>query len=146
VQAVSYKGPAPAGADVAGSQVDFGIIPAAVAYNLVKAGKVKYIGIFGEQRLAKIPEVPLMQTVVPGANVYAGWGIVLPRGTPAEVTRWYTENFVRAIRSTEAQQFFADNLMFVEERELTPLGYKRSMLELRRVWLPIAQKMDFGQK
>ena len=34
--------------------------------------------------------------------------------------------------------------MFVEERELTPEGYKRSMLDLRRVWLPIAEKMDFG--
>ena len=131
---------------MAGGQVDFGIIPAAVAYNLVKAGKVKYIGIFGEQKLSRIPDVPLMQTVVPGANVYAGWGIVLPRGTPAEVIRWYTDNFVRAIRSTEAQQFFADNLMFVEERELTPQGYKNSMLALRRVWLPIAQKMDFSGK
>ena len=146
ITAVNYKGPAPAGVDVAGGQVDFGIIPAAVAYNLVRSGKVKYIGIFGEQKLSRIPDVPLMQTVVPGANVYAGWGIVLPRGTPAEVTRWYTDNFVRAIRSQEAQRFFDDNLMFVEDRELTPQGYKRSMLELRRVWLPIAQKMDFSGK
>lgn len=144
LQAISYKGPAQAGADVAGRQTDFGIIPAAVAYNLVQAGKVKYIGIFGEQRLSKIPQVELMQTVIPGANVYAGWGILLPKGTPTEVIKWYNDNFVRAIRSPEAQRFFADNLMFVEERELTPQGYRRSMLELRRVWLPVAQKMDFG--
>lgn len=146
VTAVNYKGPAPAGVDVAGGQVDFGIIPAAVAYNLVKTGRVKYIGIFGEQRLTRIPDVPLMQTVVPGANVYAGWGILLPKGAAPEVVKWYTDSFTRAIRSQEAQRFFDDNLMFVEERELTPQGYKRSMLELRRVWLPIAQKMDFGQK
>ena len=144
ITAVNYTGPAPAGVDVAGGQVDFGIIPAAVAYNLVKSGKVKYIGIFGEQRLARIPDVPLMQIVVPGANVYAGWGILLPKGTSPEVVKWYTDSFTRAIRSTEAQRFFDDNLMFVEERELSPQGYKRSMLELRRVWLPIAQKMDFG--
>lgn len=135
--------PGTSGVDMAGGQVDFGIIPADVAYNLVKAGKAKYIGIFGEQKLSRIPEVPLVQTVVPGANVYAGWGIVLPRGTPPEIVKWYTDNFVRAIRGTEAQQFFADNLMFVEERELTPQGYKTSMLALRRVWLPIAQRMDF---
>ena len=143
ITAVNYKGPAPAGQDVAGRQVDFGIIPAAVAYGLVQAGKVKYIGLFGEQKLSKIPTVELMQTVVPGANVYAGWGILLPKGTPPEVVRWYTDNFVRAIRSAEAQRYFADNLMFVEERELTPQGYRESMLALRRVWLPIAQKMDF---
>jgi tripartite-type tricarboxylate transporter receptor subunit TctC len=146
VKTVNYKGPAPAGADVSGKQTDFGIIPAAVAYNLVKAGKVKYIGIFGEQKLSKIPDVPLMQSVVPGANVYAGWGIVLPKGTPEEIVRWYNTNFVRAIRSEQAQKFFTENLMFVEEKELTPQGYRRSMLELRRVWLPIAQSMDFAKK
>jgi tripartite-type tricarboxylate transporter receptor subunit TctC len=144
VAAISYKGPAPAGQDVAGKQVDFGIIPAAVAYGLVQAGKVKYIGLFGEQKLSKISNVELMNTVVPGANVYAGWGILLPRGTSPDVVKWYTDNFTRAIRSEPAQKFFADNLMFVEERELSPRGYKDSMLALRKVWLPIAQKMDFG--
>ena len=145
VTAVSYKGPAPAGNDVAGKHVDFGIIPAAVAYGLVKADKVKYIGIFGNQKLSKIPDVPLMNSVIPGANVYAGWGILLPKGTPPEITKWYTDNFVKAIRSETARRFFNENLMFVEERELTPDGYKKSMLELRQVWLPIAQKMDFNQ-
>lgn len=145
VTAVSYKGPAPAGQDVAGKHVHFGIIPAAVAYGLVKTGKVKYIGIFGNQKLSKIPDVPLMNSVIPGANVYAGWGILLPKGTPPEITKWYTSNFIRAIRSETARQFFDQNLMFVEERELTPEGYKQSMLELRRVWLPIAQQMDFKQ-
>jgi tripartite-type tricarboxylate transporter receptor subunit TctC len=144
VTAASYRGPVQAGADVAGKHVDFGIIPAAVAYNLVQAGKVKYIGLCGEQRLSKIPAVPLMDTVVPGLHVYAGWGILLPKDTPRDVAQWYTDNFRMAIRSERAQRYFQDNLMFVEERELTPEGYKRSMLELRRVWLPIAQKMDFG--
>ena len=144
IQAVSYKGPAQAGTDVAGRHVDFGIIPAAIADNLVKSGLVKFIGLCSEQRLAKIPTVPLMDTVVPGLHVYAGWGILLPRGTPTEVTTWYTENFTRAIRSEQSRKFFEENLMFVDERELTPSGYRHSMMDLRRVWLPIAQNMDFG--
>jgi tripartite-type tricarboxylate transporter receptor subunit TctC len=144
IAAASYKGPSQAGADVAGGHVDFGIIPAAVAFKLVQSGKVKYIGLCGEQKLSKIPDVPLMDTVVPGLHVYAGWGILLPRNTPAEVAQWYTNNFRTAIRSEKAQRYFQENLMFVEERELTPEGYKRSMLDLRRVWLPIAEKMDFG--
>jgi tripartite-type tricarboxylate transporter receptor subunit TctC len=144
ITAASYKGPSQAGADVAGKHVDFGIIPAAVAYKLVQAGLVKYIGLCGEQRLSKIPDVPLMDSVVPGLNVYAGWGILLPRNTPREIAQWYTENFRTAIRSEKAQRYFQENLMFVEERELTPEGYRTSMLDLRRVWLPIAEKMDFG--
>jgi tripartite-type tricarboxylate transporter receptor subunit TctC len=146
VQAVSYKGPAQAGNDVAGGHVDFGIIPAAIADTLVKSGLVKFIGLCSEQQLAKIPHVPLMDTVVPGLHVYAGWGILLPHGTPPEVITWYTENFVRAIRSEQSRKFFEENLMFMDERELTPEGYRRNMMELRRVWLPIAQNMDFGNK
>jgi tripartite-type tricarboxylate transporter receptor subunit TctC len=144
VSAASYRGPVQAGADVAGKHVDFGIIPAAVAYTLVKAGKVKYIGLCGEQRLDKIPTVPLMNTVVPGLHVYAGWGILLPKNTEPEIARWYTDNFREAIQGARAHRFFQDNLMFVDQRELTPEGYRQSMQDLRRVWLPIAQKMDFG--
>ena len=144
VAAASYKGPSQAGADVAGGHVDFGIIPAAVAFNLVQAGKVKYIALCGEQKLSKIPDVPLMESVIPGLHVYAGWGILLPRNTPPEIVQWYTDNFRKAIRSDKAQRFFQDNLMFVEERELTPEGYKQSMSDLRRIWLPIAEKMDFA--
>ena len=144
IRAASYRGPAQAGTDVAGSQVEFGIIPAAIAYGLVQSGRVKIIGICGEQKLSKIPNVPLMQTVVPGLNVYAGWSILLPPKTSPEIIKWYVDNFARAIRSEKSQKFFEDNLMFSNEKDLTPEGFKANMLELRRVWLPIAQKMDFG--
>lgn len=145
IQSASYRGPAQAGADVAGKIVDFGVIPAAIAYNLVKAGKVKIIGVCSDRRLAKIPEAQLMDTVVPGLHVYAGWGILLPKNTPPEIQKWYVDNFAAAIRSEQSQKFFEENLMFPDERDLTPEGHRRSMMELRRAWLPIAQKMDFGQ-
>jgi tripartite-type tricarboxylate transporter receptor subunit TctC len=144
IRAASYRGPSQAGTDVAGSQVDFGVIPAAIAYGLAQSGRVKIIGICGEQKLAKIPDVPLMQTVVPGLNVYAGWSILLPRDASPEVIKWYVDNFSRAIRSERSQKFFEDNLMFSNEKDLTPQGFRSNMMELRRVWLPIAQKMDFG--
>jgi tripartite-type tricarboxylate transporter receptor subunit TctC len=83
--------------------------------------------------------------VVPGLNVYAGWGILLPKGAPPEVTKWYVDNFSRAVRSERSRQFFEENLMFMDERDLSPQGYKQNMLALRRAWLPVAQKMDFSQ-
>ena len=145
IAAANYRGPAQAGADVAGKQVDFGIIPAAIAQNLVAAGKVKIIGICGDRTLAKLPGVPTMDTVVPGLHVYAGWSILLPKNTPPAIQKWYVDNFAAAIRSEQSKKFFEDNLMFPDERDLTPEGFRRNMMELRRVWLPIAQKMDFKQ-
>lgn len=145
ISAVNYRGPLQAGTDVAAKQVDFGVIPAAIAQTFVNAGKVKIIGLCSEQKLARMPRVPLMSSVVPGLNVYAGWGILLPKGTPPEVTKWYVDNFSRAVRSERSRQFFEENLMFMDERDLSPEGYKQAMLALRKAWLPVAQKMDFSQ-
>ena len=140
----NYKGPSQAGQDVAGGHVEFGVIPAAIAYQFYKTGKVKIIGLCGEKRLDLIPNVPLMEKYVPGLNVYAGWGILLPKNTPQEIVTWYNREFKRAIVSKQAQEFFKQNLMFVEERELTTDGYQASMLALRHRWQPIARSMDFG--
>jgi tripartite-type tricarboxylate transporter receptor subunit TctC len=146
ITSVNYKGPAQAGNDVAGGHVEFGIIPAAIADQFVRTGKVKYVALLSEQKLAQIPKVPLMDPYIPGMNMYAGWGIVLPKNTPREVVEWYNREFKKAITSKKAQEFFKQNLMFVDERELTPDGYQASMLALRHRLQPIAQKMDFGSK
>ena len=146
IQSINYRGPVQAGTDVAAKITDFGVIPAAIAQTFVKNGKVKIIGLCSEKKLAKMPDVPLMSSVVPGLNVYAGWGILLPKGAAPEVTKWYVDNFARAVRSEKSRQFFDENLMFMDERDLTPEGYKQSMLALRKTWLPIAQKMDFSQQ
>lgn len=141
--AASYRGPAQAGADVAAKVVDFGIIPAAIAQSLVALGKVKIIGICGDRTLTRLPGVPTMEAVVPGLHVYAGWSILLPRNTPPAVQKWYVDNFASAIRSEQSRKFFEENLMFPDERDLTPESHRNRMMELRRQWLPIAQRMDF---
>ena len=138
VKTVGYKGPAQAAQDVAGGHVEFGIIPTAVAATLLSSGKIKFIGICGEKPIIGI-DAPLMNRWVPGMNVYAAWGIILPKGTDQDIVKWYVENFSRTIRSTEAKKFFDQNYMFMEERELTPIGFKNSMLQLREQWVPILQ-------
>lgn len=145
ITAANYRGPAQAGADVAAKVVDFGIIPAAIAQSLVAAGKVKIIGICGDRTLARLPGVPTMDAVVPGLHVYAGWSILLPKNTPANIQKWYVDNFAAAIRSEQSKKFFEDNLMFTDERDLTPDSHRSRMMDLRRQWLPIAQRMDFKQ-
>lgn len=145
ITAANYRGPAQAGADVAAKVVDFGIIPAAIAQSLVAAGKVKIIGICGDRTLARLPGVPTMDAVVPGLHVYAGWSILLPKNTPANIQKWYVDNFAAAIRSEQSKKFFEDNLMFPDERDLTPDSHRSRMMDLRRQWLPIAQRMDFKQ-
>ena len=142
ITTVEYKGPAQAGADVAGGHLEFGIIPAAIAAPLAQSGKIKVIGLTSERTIKGFENTPLMNKWVPGMNVYAGWGIILPKGTSPEIQKWYVDNFSRVIRSPEAQIFFENNYMFVDEKELTPDGFKRSMADLRKQWIPVLSSLE----
>jgi tripartite-type tricarboxylate transporter receptor subunit TctC len=141
VKHIMYQGPGNLAQDVAGGHVEFGILPTAVAYPLVKAGKLKYIALAGEQRLAQIPEVPLWQDHVKGMNIYAAWALVLPPGSTREQVEYYRALFVPAIRSAEAKRFFDDNLMFTVPAEQSPEGLRKYITELRKTWLPISKKI-----
>jgi tripartite-type tricarboxylate transporter receptor subunit TctC len=142
VQAVLYKGPAQAVQDVAGNQVEFGIMPIAIAKPLIDAGKVKPIAITSEQRLTQIPRVPLWKDHVPGLNVYAAWMIMLPPGTPREQVNYYNKIFVPAINSPEAKKQFDENLMFTVKSEQTPEGARAYISRLQTQWTPYTRKIS----
>lgn len=142
---VPYKGPLPAVTDAAAGVTEFAIVPIAVANTLLPTGKIKILGIAGEQKLAAFPNTPLMKDHVPGLNVYACWNIVLPKGAPKEVVQWYVDHFVPAIRSAESRRFFDDNMMFITRDSHSPEGLRRDMLALRAQWQPYVAKMPSPQ-
>lgn len=142
VKSIMYKGPAQAAQDVAGNQVEFGIMPTAVAYSLYKAGKIKYIALCSEFKLAQLPDVPLWKdSGMPGLNIYGAWMIVLPPNTPKDVVKYYQDTFVTAIRSPEAKQFFDNNLMFPVASEQSPEGARKFIMGIRETWIPYVKKM-----
>jgi tripartite-type tricarboxylate transporter receptor subunit TctC len=140
VKTVGYKGPAQAVQDVAGGHVEFGIVPVAVAASLAKSGHIKIMGLCSESSIAGL-DAPLMNKWVPGMNVYAAWGIILPKNTPVEIQQWYVNTFSAVIRSSEAKQFFDQNYMFFDSKELTPDGFKNSMNQLRTQWIPVIKNL-----
>jgi tripartite-type tricarboxylate transporter receptor subunit TctC len=144
VKTIPYKGPSQAGQDVAGGHVEFGIIPVAVANTLTQSGKIKIIALCSEYKIDAIRDVPLMKDLIPGMNVYAAWGIILPKNTDKEIINWYVTNFTNAIRSNEGQRFLRENLMFAEPREHTPQGFKASMMQLREKWIPIIKEVGWS--
>lgn len=142
VKSVMYRGPAQAVADVAGGQVEFGIMPTAVAYNMYKAGKIKYIALASEFKLAALPDVPLWKdSGMPGLNIYGAWMIALPPGTPKHIVKHYQDLFVPAIRSPEAKKFFDENLMFPVQAEQSPEGARAFIMKIREQWIPYVKNM-----
>lgn len=147
VKVVKFNGPLPAVTSVASDAgTEFGIMPIAVAKPLVEAGKVKAIGFTGTRKMPQFPNVPLLNTVAPGINVYAAWTLALPPNTDLAVVTWYQRKFSEAIRSAEYQQWMDGQIVFYEETELTPAGVRRQMDSLRRTFLPVLKTIDLSKE
>jgi tripartite-type tricarboxylate transporter receptor subunit TctC len=140
VKFIKFQGPLQAVTSVASldaGNTEFGIMPIAVAHPLADAGKVKIIGFTGDRKLAQYPNVPFLNSVAPGINVYAAWSIALPPKTPKDVVAWYNKQFVAAMRTKEYKEWCDQNLVFIDERELTPKGVNQQTEDLRATFLPM---------
>ena len=150
VKSIKFNGPMPAVQSVASydgkTGTEFGIVPIAVAKALIDGSKVKPIGLTGTRKMPQFPNVPLLNTVSPGINVYAAWSIALPPGTSKEIVDWYQLQFATAIRSAEYKEYMDANVIFYTEDELTPVGLKKQMDELRTTFLPILSKIDLSKE
>ena len=138
---IPYKGPRQAGFGVASGDTETGIIPLAIAAPLAKSGKIRIIGICGEFPIKGFEQTPLMNNYIKGLNVYSAWGIILPKNTSKEVVDWYVDTFVKAINSEEVKSKFEQNYMFTDAKEHTPEGFKNSMNQLRKQWIPVLEKI-----
>ena len=150
VKPIKFNGPQPAVQSVASydgkTGTEFGIMPIAVAKALVDAGRVRPIGFTGTQKMAQFPNVPLLNTVAPGINVYAAWSIQLPPGTDKSIVEWYQKQFSAAVRSAEYKEYTDANVIFYAEDELTPAGLKRHMDDLRTAFIPVLSKIDLSKE
>jgi tripartite-type tricarboxylate transporter receptor subunit TctC len=140
VKSIVYRGPANALQDVAGNQVEFAVLPTAIATPMVKSGLIKFIGITSEHKLPQLPNVPLMKDYVKGLNFYASWGISLPVGSTPEQVKYYNELFVPVIRSPEVQKFFEANMMLTFPNEHISEAVHKNILQVREQWAPFARK------
>ena len=147
VKVIKFNGPLPAVVSVASDAgTEFGIMPIAVAKQLIDAGRVKPIGFTGTRRMPQYPNVPLLNAVAPGINVYAAWTLALPPNTPKDIVDWYQRQFSAAVRSREYREYMDFQVIFYEEDELTPAGLRRQMDELRTAFLPVLRQIDLSKE
>jgi tripartite-type tricarboxylate transporter receptor subunit TctC len=146
-QAVRYPGPSQAVTAVGGDKdVEFGIMPIAIARPLIESGKVKLIGLTGNKVPEKISEAKLLEEVVPGISVYAGWMISLPPGTSTEILSWYQREFSKAIKSAEYRDWARENYILLPEDQLNPAGVKKYAETLRKNFGPIIEELSKNAK
>lgn len=103
MQHVGMKGSAPAHTELLGGRLDLVVDPFLSILPHVKAGKMKMIATMGNQRVAG-HDYPTVAEVIPGFNVGALLGFVVPAGTPKAVVRKIQVDTAKALASPEVQE------------------------------------------
>jgi tripartite-type tricarboxylate transporter receptor subunit TctC len=149
VKTVKFQGPLPAVTSVAQydgiTGTEFGIMPITIAQPLIQAGKVKPIGFSGTRRMPQYPNVPVLTVANQTINITAAWTITMPPGTPKDVVDWYVTTFADAVRTKEFQQWCQENVVYINEEELTPNGVVKDVKKIRETFLPILEKIDLSK-
>ncbi len=82
---IPYKGMGPAVTDLIGNQTQLLISSGPSLLPMVRAGKLRAVGITSLKPSPIAPDLPPMATAVPGYEFELWWGLLAPAGTPPEV-------------------------------------------------------------
>jgi tripartite-type tricarboxylate transporter receptor subunit TctC len=87
IQAVPYRGDAPANAALIAGEIQLGVMPMATTLPLVEAGRLKALAIGGANRVPATPNTPTIGETIPGFESTSWQGYFVPAGTPREIVQ-----------------------------------------------------------
>ena len=101
---VPYKGITPAINDTVAGHIHmaFSVIPACIA--LVKAGKVKALGVSSAKRTALVPDLPTIAETVPGYEFIGWYSLVAPAKTPQHIIAKMNAELLKMLKTTELNE------------------------------------------
>ena len=105
---VPYRGSAPALTDLVGGQVQVMFGPIAPSIDHIRAGKLRALAVTTATPSESLPDVPTLNTFLPGFAVSAWQGLVAPRGTPADVIHRLNESVNAALADAKLRARFGE--------------------------------------
>jgi tripartite-type tricarboxylate transporter receptor subunit TctC len=112
---IPYQGGGPAVAALLGGQIDALASGPSAAIGQIKAGKMRALAVWGDKRLASLPEVPSMKELGYDATFYIWSGLFAPAATPQSIMAVLRD----AARRTTEDPEFKEAMAKVE----TPIAY-----------------------
>ena len=104
---VPYQGSAPSINAVLTQEVQMTLIDSGPIAALLKAGKLRALGVTSEQRLAAYPQVPTMKEQGVDVSVNFWSGLLAPAGTPAPIVKRVQEEVARIMALPDVQERMA---------------------------------------
>lgn len=103
MQHIAMKGSAPAHTELMGGRLDLVVDPFLSILPYVQAGRMKMIATFGAKRVAG-HDYPTVAEVIPGFDVGALLGFVVPAGTPKPVLQKIQADTAKALASADVKK------------------------------------------
>jgi tripartite-type tricarboxylate transporter receptor subunit TctC len=102
---VPYKGATQAAMGVAGKEVDAAFQGIATVNALVKAGKLRLVGVTTPRRMPQFPDVPTVaESGLPGFEFNSWFAMMAPAGTPRPILNYLSAEVSKALADPEVRE------------------------------------------
>jgi len=107
LEAISYKGGAPAINDLLGGQISMSFNNGPEASGQLRAGTLRALAVTTASRTPFLPGVPAIAETVPGYATEVWWGLLGPAGMPSELVAKISHDFVAALNTEPVKERLA---------------------------------------
>jgi tripartite-type tricarboxylate transporter receptor subunit TctC len=107
IDAISYKGGAPAINDLLGGQIPMSFNNTPEASGQLEAGTLRALAVTTASRTPFLPNVPAISETVPGYDTEVWWGLLGPAGMPPELVAKLSHDFVAALNTEPVKERLA---------------------------------------
>ena len=136
---VPYKGTAGAVTDLLGGRIDYMFLPVHVALQHIQAGKLKAIATGSARRLPQLADVPtLAEAGVTPDNIDMWYGVLAPKGTPADVVQRLNQEIAKVLRQPEVAKSFESQGMVPAIS--TPAAFGALVAKDAQRWAEVVKK------
>ncbi|MGB9115788.1 Bug family tripartite tricarboxylate transporter substrate binding protein [Bradyrhizobium sp.] len=104
VDAISYKGGAPAINDLLGGQIPMSFNNTPEASGQLQAGTLRALAVTTASRTPFLPNVPAISETVPGYDTEVWWGLLGPAGMAPELVAKLSQDFVAALNTEPVKE------------------------------------------
>lgn len=104
LNAIPYKGGAPAINDLLGGQIAMSFNNAPEAIGQLQGGTVRALAVTTASRAPFLPDVPSISETVSGYDTEVWWGLLGPGGMPADLVTRISRDFVAALNTAPVKE------------------------------------------
>ena len=106
---IHYKGGGAAVVAVIANESQYLITPMPAVLGQIRAGRLRAVGVGGDQRAPQLPQVPTIEEAGLTGYRSVGWsGLLMPQGTPAAITTMVSEKLAAVLAMNSLREKILD--------------------------------------